>query len=160
MINEQLYTEWIDALKSNNYAKTHQYLRDNNGFCCLGVLCDITDSSGWNSETGVVVNSLSVADYIYSYNPRNSGKLPSTFALPLEIQREVGIPSTTGKFLLRDLPADIVNKIYELNITVNEHREHYSCSLAAINDGTPDFDLIIKVLEARPPSLFNYPYKD
>lgn len=33
--------EWIVALRSGNYKQTMGTLRDDVGYCCLGVLCDI-----------------------------------------------------------------------------------------------------------------------
>ena len=32
---------WIEALRSGEYKQTSGLLRDENGHCCLGVLCDI-----------------------------------------------------------------------------------------------------------------------
>lgn len=34
--------KWVEALTSGAYKQTTGTLRDSNGFCCLGVLCDIT----------------------------------------------------------------------------------------------------------------------
>lgn len=33
--------KWLEALRSGEYKQTKKHLRDENGFCCLGVLCDI-----------------------------------------------------------------------------------------------------------------------
>lgn len=33
--------KWVEALESNKYSKTQGQLGDNEGFCCLGVLCDV-----------------------------------------------------------------------------------------------------------------------
>jgi hypothetical protein len=32
---------WVEALRSGNYAQTMHKLRDDDGFCCLGVMCDV-----------------------------------------------------------------------------------------------------------------------
>lgn len=32
---------WIEALRSGKYAQTKDVLRNEEGFCCLGVLCDV-----------------------------------------------------------------------------------------------------------------------
>jgi len=42
--------EWITALRSGEYKQTTDTLRDDKGFCCLGVLCDLVDPSGWDGE--------------------------------------------------------------------------------------------------------------
>lgn len=33
--------KWIDALRSGEYKQTKETLQDKNGFCCLGVACDL-----------------------------------------------------------------------------------------------------------------------
>lgn len=49
--------KWIDALRSGNYSQSKHYLRRKDisgrseGYCCLGVLCDIVDPEGWDVGT-------------------------------------------------------------------------------------------------------------
>jgi hypothetical protein len=38
----QAQTDWIKALRSGEYAQTRNALKDDKGYCCLGVLCDLT----------------------------------------------------------------------------------------------------------------------
>lgn len=48
---EEVYDLWIAALRSGKYKQTRKVLRDNEGFCCLGVLCDLSRKDGgpkWN----------------------------------------------------------------------------------------------------------------
>lgn len=33
--------KWVDALRSGKYKQTTETLQDANGFCCLGVACEI-----------------------------------------------------------------------------------------------------------------------
>lgn len=44
--------EWVAALRSGKYAQAKGYLHTPEGFCCLGVACDITpeDLGGWQRE--------------------------------------------------------------------------------------------------------------
>ena len=46
-------TRWIRALRSDKYKQTTSILRDGpgEGYCCLGVLCDIIDPEGWGAES-------------------------------------------------------------------------------------------------------------
>jgi len=37
----EIKAAWIAALRSGKYKKTVGDLRNPNGFCCLGVLCDL-----------------------------------------------------------------------------------------------------------------------
>lgn len=44
----ELALKWLDALRSGSYQQTKGALRSvHSGFCCLGVLCDVMDSSKW-----------------------------------------------------------------------------------------------------------------
>lgn len=39
---------WVNALRSGNYTQGKRALRTaNDEYCCLGVLCDLVDSSQW-----------------------------------------------------------------------------------------------------------------
>jgi hypothetical protein len=40
-MNQKIKARWIEALRSGKYAQTTSHLSDKNGFCCLGVLCDL-----------------------------------------------------------------------------------------------------------------------
>lgn len=47
---------WIEALRSGKYFQTRGRLRDSTidgqfYFCCLGVRCDIEDSTKWHNDT-------------------------------------------------------------------------------------------------------------
>jgi hypothetical protein len=39
--------KWVDALRSGKYAQGRNALRKRNRYCCLGVLCDLTDGDQW-----------------------------------------------------------------------------------------------------------------
>ena len=40
-MNKEVKSKWIEALRSQEYNQSFDRLRDKNGYCCLGVLCDI-----------------------------------------------------------------------------------------------------------------------
>lgn len=40
-MKQEIKTKWIKALRSGKYKQTTGTLKDEVGFCCLGVLCDI-----------------------------------------------------------------------------------------------------------------------
>ena len=48
--------KWIQALRSGKYAQTQGVLKDDDGFCCLGVLCDISKKGKW-SDAGYYIDS-------------------------------------------------------------------------------------------------------
>lgn len=45
-MNPQIKTKWLEALRSGEYPQDTNFLRTDNGFCCMGVLCDIAHSEG------------------------------------------------------------------------------------------------------------------
>ncbi len=49
-MNPEIKAKWIEALESGRYKKGKGYLRKEDEFCCLGVLCDIHDPSRWEQR--------------------------------------------------------------------------------------------------------------
>ena len=45
-MNKEIKKKWIAALRSGDYKQTSFRLHGNDGFCCLGVLCDIAEKEG------------------------------------------------------------------------------------------------------------------
>lgn len=43
--------KWIEALRSGKYKQGQDFLRTEEGFCCLGVLCDVLDSKKWAEDS-------------------------------------------------------------------------------------------------------------
>jgi hypothetical protein len=50
MIRPEIKTKWVNALRSGKYSQTKSCLKDDKGFCCLGVLTDIYISEHENAE--------------------------------------------------------------------------------------------------------------
>lgn len=44
--------KWVAALRSDEYQQTTGRLRDENGYCCLGVACDVARSEGLGDWDG------------------------------------------------------------------------------------------------------------
>ena len=40
-MNSQIKERWVRALRSGQYEQTKGILHNNQGYCCLGVLCDL-----------------------------------------------------------------------------------------------------------------------
>jgi hypothetical protein len=45
-MNPEIKERWVARLESGKDAQTTGYLANNNGFCCLGVLCEIAVEDG------------------------------------------------------------------------------------------------------------------
>ena len=50
MMNQQIKEKWIAALRSGEYNQSSNKLRSTQGFCCLGVLCDLYAKEHNDSE--------------------------------------------------------------------------------------------------------------
>lgn len=72
---------WVDALRSNKYPQTKEVLQSKEGFCCLGVLCEIASQN--NVEVRRTLTNRLVGDTL-----RNQ---------PL-VANFVGLKSKTGRF--------------------------------------------------------------
>jgi hypothetical protein len=40
-MNQEIKQEWVTGLRSGQYTQTKGTLKNEDGYCCLGVLCDI-----------------------------------------------------------------------------------------------------------------------
>jgi len=49
VFDRALVIEWVQSLESGKYRQTTTYLRTSNGYCCLGVVCNIIDPNGWQT---------------------------------------------------------------------------------------------------------------
>src|SRR4051812_22232694 len=47
-VNTEHIRAWVDALRSGKYERTTGWLRWGNGYCCLGVACDISGLGEWD----------------------------------------------------------------------------------------------------------------
>lgn len=45
-MREDIKVRWVEALRSGQYEQTEGLLANDNGFCCLGVLCEIAVQDG------------------------------------------------------------------------------------------------------------------
>ena len=102
-MNPQIKQKWVDALRSGEYQQTQRRLHDENGFCCLGVLCDL-----YGKENNVEWQHNEVDDYFYG----NHG-----FILPSSVVEWSGIADSNP------LVNGGINTLSELNdrgFTFNE----------------------------------------
>lgn len=84
------------ALESGKYTQDVNYLRTTDGYCCLGVACDLYDSSRWQPRAGV----FSFIEY--------------EDVLPFEVQHHFGFPVPEG------IRFDDDNSLTSLNDDDNE----------------------------------------
>jgi hypothetical protein len=51
-------TRWVEALRSGRYAQGTGALRKQEAFCCLGVLCDVTDRANWEAHPSGIYQQI------------------------------------------------------------------------------------------------------
>lgn len=108
---------WIEALRSKKYPQIKGNLRKQNGFCCLGVLCDATKTGSWDRrfyKTSPCINLLFNDGVYFGDLPANEFELIDTMG--------------TLSFTSRDKPIK-------------------SLGLADLNDSGFTFDQIADVIE-------------
>lgn len=86
---KELKAEWVAALEGGHYPQTRGLMNRTKaseldgpvGFCCLGVLCDVIDSTAWRPVTG----------YSMAWgNPlRHETFAPPPEIMPMEVAREL-----------------------------------------------------------------------
>jgi len=47
-MKKEIADKWVEALRSGKYKQTKNHLKDECGYCCLGVLCDISNLGSWD----------------------------------------------------------------------------------------------------------------
>lgn len=116
--------KWVEALRSGEYQQTTKNLHDKNGFCCLGVACDL-----YGKEKGIEWEA-----------PKVQGDTGLQF-----IGSEAILPSLVKEWLgLRD------NGSYYYTPGTKEE----NLGLASANDSGNTFLEIADIIESEPEGLF------
>ena len=150
-MNKELKEKWLTALRSGEYAQGNGALRKpgdaKDSFCCLGVLCDIYDPSGWyhGSHEGAAVT------YGFGLHERVTTVLPHT------IMARAGLGSS-GYFRVSTMPDGIRQKVREfvdyfgskMLLSDDSTGPRDLMSLASLNDLGASFEFIAEVIEADP----------
>lgn len=119
-MDQAIKAQWIAALRSGEYAQTTGRLRRDEGYCCLGVLCDLAEKAG-------VVTGVSEDNYAGNANHWRYDDEVSV--LPPVVQRWAGLS-------------------YE-NPTVRGAAGDHASSLAGENDNGADFRAIADIIDAQ-----------
>jgi hypothetical protein len=49
-MNQALKSKWLTALRSGNYKQSKMQLKSDDGYCCLGVLCEVSGEGEFVEE--------------------------------------------------------------------------------------------------------------
>lgn len=88
-MNKEIADKWIAALESGEFDQTSGFLMNENGYCCLGVLCQIAVEDGV-IDPPVVRNIEGVSKH-YTFN--NCGQF-----LPDSVVGWAGMSSDSGEY--------------------------------------------------------------
>lgn len=64
--------KWLVALKSGQYKQTTGTLKDSDGYCCLGVACEISNLGKWDQEGRYIIGDNLIVGRIMSDDPVGS----------------------------------------------------------------------------------------
>ena len=139
MGNIELRKRWIEALRSGKYERSTSMLRHKSyGFCCLGVLCDISNLGNWELQE----NS---DHYRYVIDEQRH----SSF-LPEQIVNRIGTSGTVDfSFEVEKISNETTRK--EIRVTSGAIN---LCSLSMLNDHGFTFEQIADLIENEPQAFF------
>lgn len=80
-MNSNIKQQWVNALRSNEYSQGVGQLQNTDGFCCLGVLCDL-----YAKETGTEWEDVSYTSDYYVF-------MGESAYLPVEVKEWAGLNS-------------------------------------------------------------------
>ena len=87
-------SKWVAALRSGTYAQTRRALRTSEGWCCLGVACDVLGDGQWEQPTP---NRRDVFPLEWQYR---SGGRAYGMHLPPAVRNLVGLDGDTQRKLI------------------------------------------------------------
>ena len=117
---------WVKALRSGEYKQGAGALRSGDQFCCLGVACDLFDSSGWRPSANHFLDSYLMNGIV------------RVGALPEEVMHWLGLSDSSGYLVTRG----------------GGYIQGQWVSLADANDGGATFEEIADLIEDNADKLF------
>ena len=87
--NANVRTLWIEALRSGEYKQTREYLHNPQGYCCLGVLCDIFRKQNPSSCEWVLPQDK--GSYVFSTNEEEDGWVQEESYPPILVRDWAGL---------------------------------------------------------------------
>jgi len=110
-MNPQIKQKWVDALRSGEYQQTKGRLHDEDGFCCLGVLCDLYIKE--NNVEWELVNNGNYYEFQYKVAD-----------LPFSVVEWSGIPSHNLMDISERTFAELNDKGFTFNEIADVIEEH------------------------------------
>jgi hypothetical protein len=139
-MDDILADKWIAALRSGKYTQTTNALRADDRFCCLGVLCDISNKGKWSTDRG-----RDYSAFVFENETCIRKDLEGMHAA-------VGLNSDSGDIPLwrnmRRCMGDVLAPKDSKDRALEEHDEHsVAICLAELNDSGFSFNQIADVID-------------
>jgi len=116
-MNTHIQRQWAEAVRSGRYEHATSVLRWHNGFCVLGILCDIHAIEHGNAW-------IDVNGFYWSY-------LGAINCLPHEVATWAGLPNNNPDVLIWD----------------SHEKRNVRTSLASVSDSLPGAEALAKLIE-------------
>ena len=113
-MNQQVKQKWVSALRSGDYQQTQLKLHTEDGFCCLGVLCDL-----YGKEHNVEWNLAEDEDHnYYEFQDKKA-------SLPLSVMEWAGVENENPEICSQSLTlAELNDNGYAFNEIADLIQEH------------------------------------
>ena len=123
-MKEEVAKAWVEALRSGRYQQGHNSLKNVTGFCCLGVLCDISGLGQWERAAAEV--ECMDGEHLYTV-----GMDSGIDTLPTAVKEWAGVASFDPELPLSiPLPMSYLNDADRLTFEqIAEHIEEHWQSL-------------------------------
>ena len=128
-MNSKIKKRWLTALRSGDYKQSKNSLKSSDGYCCLGVLCDVVKGDlniDWEDNS---------CDKDSPFRFRIDEE---THYLPLSV-------SVYADLVDNDKSSAKTKKLY--NMTIFEFTRNSQVALSHLNDCNNDFEAIANIIE-------------
>ena len=98
-MNKDIAMKWADALESGEYPQIKSFLHTADGYCCLGVLCELSGFASWKEED---IPWLDQAGLPIRFKYPDGTGLTSKYSLPYNVMEWSGVRTSSGEVLSED----------------------------------------------------------
>ena len=95
-MKKEIKKKWVKALRSGKYKQGRGELREEDRFCCLGVLCDLSKLGEWE-EYNRMDHSFHYLIEGQPYEEDADGCLPNAGYLPKPVAEWAGMKTVKGQ---------------------------------------------------------------
>ena len=149
MLKPEIKQKWIEALRSGQYQQIteglHRVVNNCEGYCCLGVLCDISQLGSWSA--------VGNGEWYYYEGDDRSNDYPPVTVVDAILAEELQVESVSEEGIkvaeLKDpqgFAAAVQSLYFRKSINVVENSRVFEC-LATLNDNGATFEQIADVIE-------------